>query len=74
MKAPNKSDIEKKGTHFDWLECGIVFAGALVVMGLFMESWPEIKLATSERRLPNLIVTGGVIVTLGVLIEVVLGI
>jgi len=39
-----------------------------------MESWPEIKCAIIERRFPNLIVTGGIIVTVGVLTEVVLGI
>ena len=56
------------------MEIGIVFAGFLVVVGLLMESWPEINAAIIEGRLPNLTVTGGVIVTVGVLIEVVLGI
>ena len=52
----------------------MVFAGVLVVGGLLMESWPELRNAIREWRLPNLIVTGGVIVVLGVLLEVVLGI
>ena len=56
------------------MESGIVFAGVLVVLGLLMESWPELQLAWSEGRFPKLPVTGGIIVTLGVLIEVVLGI
>jgi hypothetical protein len=56
------------------MESGIVFAGVLVVLGLLMESWPEIQLAIKEGRFPKLTVTGGVIVTVGVLIEVVLGI
>ena len=74
MNGPNKSATEKDGGRFDGMECGMVFAGALVVIGLLMESWPEITLAISEHRFPNLTVTGGVIVTVGVLIEVVLGI
>jgi hypothetical protein len=73
MNGPIKSDTEK-GALFDWMESGIVFAGLLVVFGLLMESWPEIKLAISEGRFPKLTVTGGIIVTVGVLIEVVLGI
>jgi len=72
MNGPSNNAKEGKG--FDWLECGIVFAGALVVIGLFMESWPELKSAIIEHRFPKLTVTGGVIVTIGVLIEVILGI
>lgn len=74
MNGPIKSDSDKSGTPFDWLEFGIVVAGVLVVSGLLMESWPEIKSAISEGRFPNLTVTGGIIVTVGVLVEVVLGI
>jgi hypothetical protein len=74
MNGPSKSDIEQRGKHFDWMECGIIFAGVLVVVGLLMESWPELKLAVSERRFPNVTVTGGIIVAVGVLLEVVLGI
>jgi hypothetical protein len=72
MNGPINRD--KKGRSFDWMEIGMVFAGMLVVVGLFLESWPEIKLAINERRFPNLTVTGGFIVTVGVLAEVVLGI
>jgi hypothetical protein len=74
MNGPSKSDIEQPGKHFDWMECGIIFAGVLVVVGLLLESWPELKLAVCERRFPNVTVTGGIIVTVGVLLEVVLGI
>src|SRR5579863_7669717 len=77
MNGLNESDIEKPdhpGKHFDWMECEIIFTGALVVVGLLMESWPELKLAVSEHRFPNITVTGGIIVTVGVLLEVVLGI
>jgi len=56
------------------MEYGIIFAGLLVVAGLVMESGPELRMAWIEWRLPKLSVTGGVIVTVGVFVEVVLGI
>lgn len=56
------------------MEYGIIVAGFLVFGGLLMESWPELKLAWAERRFPNLTVTGGIIVAVGVLAEVILGI
>jgi hypothetical protein len=74
MNGPIKSDSNEQGSRFDWMESGIVFAGVLVVVGLLMESWPEIRSAAIEGRFPRLSVTGGIIVTVGVLIEVVLGI
>lgn len=74
MNGPIKSENNKQESGFDWMESGIIFAGVLVVLGLLMESWPELRLAWSEGRFPKLPVTGGIIVTVGVLTEVLLGI
>jgi hypothetical protein len=74
MNGPSNNDIDRPAKRFDRLEWGMVLAGASVVGGLLIESWQELKLAISEGRFPNLTVAGGVVVTLGVLMEVVLGI
>src|ERR1022692_4686858 len=69
MKGPIKRQIAGLG----WLELGLTLAGLTVVSGLLVESGPELWDALVSQSWPARGVTGGVVVTIGVLAEVIIG-
>ena len=70
MKGPIKRQIAGLG----WLELGLTLAGLTVVSGLLVESGPELWDALVSQSWPARGVTGGVVVTIGVLAEVIIGV
>jgi|ERR1017187_5526198 hypothetical protein len=70
MKGPIKKHIVGLG----WLELGLALAGLAVVFGLMVESGPELWDALMTNVWPARGVLGGVVVTIGVLAEVIIGV
>jgi hypothetical protein len=62
------------GLGLDGLEIALVFAGVLVVVGLLLESGPEMWQSFVKRQIPARDVVGGALVALGVFSEVSIGI
>lgn len=63
---------EKLTEYIDRLETALVVAGLVVVSGLLVEDGPELWRSILTKTWPALAVIGGLLVTLGVLAEVVL--
>jgi hypothetical protein len=74
MNGPSNSERDVLDTALVWLERGLILAGGMVVVGLLMESGPEMAIALQKHHFPNRGVLGGALVTMGVFAEVVLGI
>src|SRR5579864_2180371 len=68
------NERERIDSRLVWLERGIVVAGGVVVVGLLLEYSPEISNAVKARRIFPEEVIGGILVTVGVFFEVLLGI
>lgn len=65
---------ETLGLGIGWLEAGIALAGLLVVLGLVVESGPELWQATINRTWPARSILGSTLVVVGVFVEVALGV
>jgi hypothetical protein len=63
---------EKLGSYIDRLEIALTLAGVIVVSGLLVEDGPDLWAAITERRFPPWGVIGGLLVSIGVLFEVVI--
>ena len=72
MNGPVKKDRIRLG--LDGLEIALLLAGALVVVGLLIESGPEIWHSFLNRAPPERAVVGGALVALGVFAEVAIGV
>jgi hypothetical protein len=72
MNEPTNNAREKLGSWIVRLEIALIFAGALVVGGLLIEEWRELSAACHEQRWPSRETTGNILVTFGVLLEVVI--
>lgn len=72
MEGTTNNARTKIGTLIKRLEVALIFAGAVVVAGLFVESWSELSAAVREHRFPNRETVGNIIVALGVAAEVAL--
>lgn len=73
MKGPINKD-RKIAFGLDGLEVASIFAGLLVVLGLLMESGPEVWQNIMNRVWPQRGLVGGALVTLGVFAEVAIGV
>src|SRR5262245_3438461 len=74
MNGPIRNESEKLGLRSDRLEFCLIIAGVMVVGGLVLEYWRDIATAFKTRPRPSAATIGGVLVTAGVFLEVVLGI
>lgn len=71
MESQTKNE-HRLSSYIDVGEVALLIAGAIVVAGLLMEDGPSIWRAAVTRKWPAREVTGGLLVTLGVLLEVVI--
>jgi hypothetical protein len=72
MNEPTNNARETLGAWIVRLEVALMFAGTMVVVGLLIEEWRELSAAYHEQRWPNRETTGNILVTFGVLLEVVI--
>lgn len=63
-------DKEKLSQCIEWLELALVVAGGIVVIGLVVEDGPELWQSLLTRTWPSRAAVGDLLVTLGVLAEV----
>lgn len=73
MNGVTNSEREKLDARLRWLERGLGVAGGLVVLGLAVEYGPEITESLVKHQPPSRDAVGGLLITIGVLVEVVLG-
>ena len=72
MKDPARK--QSIGSGLRWLEVITTLAGLIVVLGLLIESGPELRQAVETQIWPAREVLGGAVITVGVFAEVALGI
>lgn len=74
MNGPSSNEREKLDNRLKWAQHWLEAAGAVVVFGLLVEYGPQIWQSIKACRTLPREVTGGVLITLGVAVEVFLGI
>jgi hypothetical protein len=74
MNGPIRNQSDKLGTLSTRLEFSLIVAGVMVVGGLVLEYWRDIAIAFTTRTRPSVETVGGILITAGVFVEVVLGI